>query len=377
MIHFSTIPIAVGLFASSIRKTIPISLTSRQSGTPTCLHSPLVTTLEQLVDCLKAYTVPHDYYNQVTYKEAQPTTEERLAWFDASASLLTVDRNCSLIILPSAIAGKYSISLYIEHTGASYCVLSESRTHNGVYVKGWGLLVVPDSVDAVHRHLHISAPHPVWDSRTPAQAAALFGSIGAKSLLIPGRTRTAFMDPTNCVKGNSGQDIYHRTDPTHDTSELFYETNKVINSWQTENGGCASSSCAFIQFHGKSASTCSSDDIFLSTGLGRDSNSVDWYTNSVQRPVKRLKSQLEIEFPDWNISLPSDSRCSLTATKNVVGRFLNGIDDTKVCEQASNANLAMGTFIHIEQAAVSREEKAYGGWTKALAETFDVVQVQI
>lgn len=100
---------------------------------------------------------------------------------------------------------------------------------------------------------------------------------------------------------------------------------------------------------------------------------MDWYTNDVQWPVKRLKSQLQLAFPSWNISLPSDSTCSLTATKNVVGRLLNGIDDEKVCEQVSNAHLATGSFIHIEQAAAARDAKAYEAWTRALVEMFDVM----
>lgn len=48
----------------------------------------------------------------------------------------------------------------------------------------------------------------------------------------------------------------------------FYDANKAIWAWQNANGGCPSSSCAFIQFHGKSPKTCPYDQMFLSSGLG-------------------------------------------------------------------------------------------------------------
>lgn len=209
----------LGVFTSNICKVIPETLNPMpyQLDVPLCLLDPSIANLEQLVDCLDMYTVPHNYYNQVTYQAAQPSAEERQAWSDATASLLTADRNCSSIVLPLSIAGIYSISLYTEHTGASYCIMSEARIRDGVYVKGWGLVVVPASGEAVRRHIHLSAPHPQWDLHTPTQAAAIFKTTGAKSLSIPGRIRTAFLDPTDCVKGDSEQDLYYRTDPAHDT----------------------------------------------------------------------------------------------------------------------------------------------------------------
>lgn len=285
MVYLRAIPIAFSVFTSNLWNIVPEILGSRPLGTQNCLHNSSIATLEQLVDCLVTYTVLRDYYTPATYEAAQPSIEERQAWSETTTSLLVANHNCSSIVLPQAIAGIYSISRYTEHTGASYCVLSEARIQDGVYVKGWGHLIVPDSVGAVRRHLHVSAPHPLADSRTPEQAAAVFKNTGAKSLFIPGRLRTAFLDPTDCITGGSGKTVYYRTDPAHDTvrtfltslsalmvkllqSELFFETNKAISAWQHENGGCASRSCAFIQFHGKSASTCSSDQMFLSSGLG-------------------------------------------------------------------------------------------------------------
>ncbi|KAG5651064.1 hypothetical protein H0H81_009999 [Sphagnurus paluster] len=279
-----------------------------------------------------------------------------------------VDGNCLSITVPTPLNNIYAITQFKEQSGASYCVLAEIREENTRYAKGWGLFAVPATRAAVSRHIHLSAPHPLYDDNTPAQAAALFKSTKAKSLLIAGRSRLAFKEPTDCVAASEG-DIYYTTDPGHNKLEPFYDANRSIYSWQTAQGGCPAPSCAFIQFHGKGPSTCPADHIFLSTGLSNNA----WYGDSVTRPVKRLKAQLQLTFPTWNISLPIDSACTLTATKNVVGRFLNGIQDDSVCTTASMASLVQGTFVHIEQAAISRLSTAYDAWGRALGNAFEVI----
>jgi len=110
--------------------------------------------------------------------------------------------------------------------------------------------------------------------------------------------------------------------------------------------------------------------MFLSSGLGRSNASVAWYTDAVDRPIKRLKTHLMAAFPTWNISLPSDSDCSLTATDNVFGRLVNGIAEQLVCTDASTAELVTGEFVHIEQAIISRQAGVYSEWTAALLATF-------
>lgn len=105
--------------------------------------------------------------------------------------------------------------------------------------------------------------------------------------------------------------------------------------------------------------------------VGNNPSSEAWYTDDVDRPVKRLKSQLKLAFPTWNITLPSDNSCTLTATKNVIGRFLNGVDDSQVCRQDADTQLATGAFVHVEQGAAARAESAYEAWSEALGKTFE------
>ena len=114
-------------------------------------------------------------------------------------------------------------------------------------------------------------------------------------------------------------------------------------------------------------------DFFKIISSGNSPSSKAWYTDNAGRPVQRLQSQLKLAFPLWNVSLPSDSSCILTATKNVVGRFLNQVDDSHVCSRGSSAQLATGVFVHIEQVSASRAEPAYNAWSMALNKAFEPI----
>jgi len=262
--------------------------------------------------------------------------------------------------------------------GQSFCVLYERTVTPCInrYEKGWGFMIVPSSREETSRMIHLSAPHPFYDVGTPVQATHLFKGTGAKSLLVPGRMRPAYSVPSTCVLSQSSKSVYYMTDPAHNDLEPFFDANRAIWEWQVLQGGFPSSSCAFIQFHGKAKTTCAKDDIFLSTGLADGT----WYTDEIDRPVKRLKKQLYLAFNSESstttpvtIALPSDSKCILIATKNVVGRYLNSQPSSSshdVCTSNSDPNLTQGVFIHIEQAAVARNKAARGAWIQALKNTF-------
>ncbi|KAG7086010.1 hypothetical protein E1B28_003533 [Marasmius oreades] len=365
-----------------------------------CIRNTSLTTLESLVACYDPYTIPEQFFNQTTYDAAQPTEAESAAWLGLVNDLLWVDGNCTDVVVPPILNQVYGVSVFTsktntsEETGTntSYCVLHERKAITlqpdsptfpffpYSYIKGWGLFVVPSSKSpSVTRRsaVHLSAPHPQFDLKTPEQAAALFSGIGAKSLLVAGRSRESFMTPTSCVQpvssGNSSDTtVYFVTDPAHNDKEPFVQASFRIAKWQKGQGGCPASSCAFIQMHGKGASSCPQDTMFLSSGLGNSASSVAWYTDATDRPIKRLQKNVRDMFPSFTASLPSDSNCSLTATTNVFGRYLNGIEESAVCDNASNATLATGVFVHIEQAIASRNPDAYQGWIQALSETFPV-----
>ncbi|KIM37757.1 hypothetical protein M413DRAFT_448272 [Hebeloma cylindrosporum] len=327
-------------------------------------------TIQGLATCLDKFTIPHDTYAPWTYALAQPTANQRKDWKLTVKSLLEVDGNCSATLPPLSLRGLYDIEPFKD-----YCVLYETSTQCGTYLKGWGFMVVPAFRGAVSRSVHVSAPHPGYDLGTVEQAASVFETTGSKSLLVPGRTRTAFLESSDCIVPVSSKQDYYMTDPAHNDLEPFFDASVSIYDWQQEQGGCPSSTCAFVQFHGKGPSTCASDDVFLSSGIGNSPASKTWYSDPTDRPIKRFQQNLQHAFPSWNINLPSDSNCPLTATKNVVGRHLNGIQVHNVCSKGATSRMATGEFVHAEQASLARDTRFYDGWSQAMIDTFDATCV--
>jgi hypothetical protein len=160
--------------------------------TPIPCLSPSPATIEDLVSCFEAYTVPSQHYTRAAYLDAQPQDPQLTAWKLAVSRLLAVDGSCSPTLLPAALNNIYKISAYTETSGKVFCVLSEVSATGGYYTKGWGFFAVPALRAAVSRFIHISAPHPLYDEGTVRQAAAVFKRTGAKSLLISGRHKNAY-----------------------------------------------------------------------------------------------------------------------------------------------------------------------------------------
>ncbi|KAF8634723.1 hypothetical protein AX15_000739 [Amanita polypyramis BW_CC] len=311
-----------------------------------------------------------------TYAAIQPTQEERVAWSNATTMLLNVNGNCSIAAetIPDALRGIYTV-LEVEN---GFCALVEVGTtlrgDHVEYKKGWGVFVVPSKTEmnaGSYSGLHLSAPHPVFDLYTAGQAARVFEKTGAKSLYIPGRSNQAFREVTDCVQPGSGSDGYWKTDAVHDDKEMMFETYKAILGWengQTEGGG----SRAYIQFHGKGKRTCRTDQVFLSAGLGRSPASLSWYTDPFHAslPIHKLLTQIKEHFPLWNATTPASlhSSCSLTATKNIIGRLINGVPQDKVCTQAATAENATGLFVHIEQDIDARKSENWETWAQVVSD---------
>jgi len=173
-------------------------------------------TVQGLATCLDNFTVPAEFYTSSTYALAQPTENQRNDWKSVVRSLLEVDGNCSDTSLPLSLQGLYEIEPFKD-----YCVLYETGTQSGAYLKGWGFMVVPTFRVAVSRSVHISAPHPGYDLGTVEQAASVFENTGSKSLLVPGRTRKAFLKPSDCIVPVSAKQDYYMTDPAHSNVRFY------------------------------------------------------------------------------------------------------------------------------------------------------------
>jgi hypothetical protein len=154
---------------------------------------------------LDGYTVTKEFYTSETYALAQPTIVQRKSWRLVVNNLLSVDNaDCVTVPVPAALIGIYAIRRF-----GDYCVLYETTATGRAYDKGWGFMIVPSLKSHVTRHLHISAPHPLYDGRTVEQAAAIFQSTGSQSLLVAGRHRNAYFKVSDCITP------YNITDPAH------------------------------------------------------------------------------------------------------------------------------------------------------------------
>ncbi|KAF9526194.1 hypothetical protein CPB83DRAFT_817391 [Crepidotus variabilis] len=324
--------------------------------------------LLKLALCMDKFTIPHAYYDPATYDLSQPVGSQREDWKRLVQQLLDVDTFglCSAIPIPPSLKGIYTIEYF-----KGYCILHELTSPCGFYLKGWGYMIVPASDTRVSRDIHLAAPHPGYDLGTVEQVASMFERTGARSMLVAGRNRTALLEESSCIIPTSPRQYYYKTDPTHNNLEPFVDASLAVYHWQHRRAGCPSSSCAFIQIHAKGPSTCPDDTLFLSSGLGNSVASKAWYSDNTDRPVKRLKQTLKNNFSAWNISLPSDSSCALTATKNVVGRHINGVNSSRVCQQAATSRIASGEFIHAEQASDALKQEHYAAWSKAICEAFE------
>jgi len=329
-------------------------------------------TIGDLVGCLNNFTVLPSYYNTSTYAAAQPTSEQTDDWTSVITSMLSVDNgNCPT--LPGSLGSNYVITPFSDaSTNQTFCVLSETTANaDGFFVKGWGHMLVPASQSAISRSVHLSAPHPWADIGTPEQAAAIFALSGAHSVLITGRHRRAYDSPTTCVQPSSNKTTYYKTDPAHDVDEPFNIANRAIRAWQNAHGGCPHETCAYLQMHGKGASSCSADTMFISSGLGHSNVSIQWYQTHLDAPAVRLKASVNQVFPKFTAALPSDdTACDLTATNNVFGRLINGVPEEDVCKRGATADIATGQFVHVEQAAISRKDGQHEGWGEVVRRAF-------
>jgi hypothetical protein len=152
-----------------------------------------------------------------------PTPSERSAWSQTIQALLDVDGDCSTISLPAPLSTTYTV----REVGTEFCALVEVSTNTGgsggtaQYEKGWGMFVTQAWKSRVKRNLHLSAPHPIFDSLTEAQAGHVFEGTSARSLYIPGRIRDAFLEPSCCIAGSENT-TYWKTDSAHDKVCIYF-----------------------------------------------------------------------------------------------------------------------------------------------------------
>lgn len=315
------------------------------------MNCPTSTTLESLVECISKQMPQHDSDGFVPPTPAQQADMQTVV-------KQMLDGVCTPT-LPASLTPAMAIRSFTDSTNQrTYCVLMEvNSTVKKNYVdKGWGTFIV---YPRAKREISHQAPHPKWntsvagsdgDSYSEAEAIRIFKLTKARSFLMAGSRRSANQG------GNTCQNDYDETDVAHNTNNMFFPINVALNEYYGARSWVA------MQWHGKAASSCS-NDMFISQGLRSKA--------AAGAKILQLEAQINAVKPGWKTGTPGFDSCSLAATENVEGRYLNGIPAANVCGTAAPS--ASERFVHIEQtvdilgANVNAAAKA---WAKAVNATY-------
>jgi hypothetical protein len=305
------------------------TLTPTPSAGLTCSTS---TTLESLVTCIASHFGPF----------VIPSSQNQTDWRTVVTNMLNAQ--CDFAP-PGSLAVVYQVRAFTDTgNGRNYCVAIEIQdaNNNGQVDHGWGTFIV---YNAATREINHTAPHAVSDISTETQAVSLFKNTNSRSFMMSGASRD--LGTSNC-QGDSG---YAASDAAHNIDHLFFAGTEALSSWY------GSTSWWQIQWHGMAVDTCTTN-AYISHGFATapppDSKTV------------ALKNNILKYHPTWSVTVPGGSpSCSLNATENVEGRFLNGVPRTSCC--GTNATTYLYKFIHIEQDPNYRNPS---DWLQAVLDTW-------
>lgn len=274
-----------------------------------------------------------------------PTVSEADQFSSVVVSLMNQDLQNALFA-----AGNIGLRLLrIIDTGAGnnelYCL-------EEVALRGQGFYCVDFDSSSTH---HISAPHPLFDSRTNTESVTVMRGTGARFLSVSTTHRcsngaTSSCSGTTSVCGETG--AYKVSDAAHSVDSFFYHFGKTVHD--------RSASTHTIQLHGCGSSACPSNndnaDIVarLSAGTTDDLPATE-LVNVLNAELNEELSPLQ-QGSSVSCSEPSEDK-RLCGTTNTLGRYINGQADP--CENSASV-FADSRWLHIEQNANIRRDDGAG-----------------
>lgn len=195
----------------------------------------------------------------------------------------------------------------------------------------WGTYVFNSK--ACRSNLVIQSPHPIADRNTGKQGVFVFKEVDAYAFFLSGTHRcnnTTFSacSGTTTICSGSSSEKYRISDAAHNTNSAYQVTTEVIKDQINPY---------FIQLHGFSKE--SSDPYVIMSNGARVLTGADKLTelkNQLAAEDNSLTFKLSHIDLGWN---------KLLAFTNTQGRYINNSLDP--C--GTNATIATGRFIHIEQ----------------------------
>ena len=291
------------------------------AGAQQLLTCPAATTLDALATCVR------NQMPQLSSNLYVPPTPVEQADFAAVVTQM-MGSQCDFT-LPDTLAANYQVRTFTDSvTTKRYCLLMEvlDADDDGIVDRGWGTFMVNNA--ASRPNLNHSAPHPIYDAMTENQAINIFQDTDSRSYLMCGAHRHA-----NGLTGGTCESSYGEADCAHQIDGMFHAAVQAMNEYYGDTAW------THVQWHGKSATTCPMVDAYGSQGF-----------NAAQPPesnVISLRDLMAINQPSYTFELTgTGSACTLNATDNVQGRYVNGATD--ICR--SNAGgIPTNKFVHLEQ----------------------------
>jgi hypothetical protein len=260
-----------------------------------------------------------------------PSAADRAKFVDCVEQLLGANPGSARACLESV---HYELAP-LESGGRTYWIASEKK--DGLQAQGTYI------VDAQYeRNLVLETPHPIFDTGTLEEAAAVMERVGARALFVPGTHRCANSDtPSGCDgRTNScGGQNYRISDAAHYVGNFFTAAHEATLRLAPQP--------LTISVHGSAGEPV---DAEFSDGTVTPA--------PADAVVNRLRFAMEKRGARaGSCNWPADDprRFRLCGGTNVQGRMTNG--STQPCTVGSK--LASGLFVHVEQARAVRTNPDY------------------
>ncbi len=322
-------------------RTPTLGPTPTRTPTPTFTPTPVAgqltcptsTTLESLVTCIVSHFGPF----------VIPTSVEQTDFRTVVRAML--NGQCDTITLPATLVSIYTVKTFNDSGNSkAYCVFYETRdaNNNGQVDKGWGTFFVNN---APQRELNIAVAHPVDDIATEDQGIGVFKGTNSRTFLLAGATRNTGVSTCQDSLG------YAASDAAHNIAHMFFAATQEVDAWY------GAMTWYQLQFHGMAVDSCSTN-VYMTHGVTTPPAPSD--------KLSILKSNVLNYHPTWIVTVPGDSpSCSLNATTNTEGRFLNGVPVSSCC--STNASSYTQKFFSIEQ---DPNMRSASDWIQAVIDTF-------
>ena len=264
-----------------------------------------------------------------------PIATDRDAFASRVLRILRGDESAACALPPS-----YRLVHVTDPDGGAMRLIAEvdatARPTPALY---WGSFAAPRAPSA-SRALVLEAPHPLFDTNTELEAAAVFARTHARYLLVAGAHRCADSEASTCVGTTSAcgpTGPYRESDAAHTARLPFHAIHAALSD--TEG------TLVFLQLHGNTQSCPSA---LLSDGSG---------TWSDVGPTGMLAAALTtggIALGRCGVDYPT-SGCNLCGTDNVQARASAGAVDA-----CTTRGTHYGRVVHLEQLASLRATPSAG-----------------